>query len=284
MDRRYEEEQVFSAQLDRLLAGDEAPADAAMGDDLKTALDFARRMVSCRAVPSPQFESNLKARLLQKLDEQEDRRESGTGWMAGLIRQPVWQAVAVVVFMVIVGGVVWGSGVFNPPRPNMVAAPTTAPAMATSAPATSAVPATTTAAATAPSAFSTDTAGVSAPARYLAASASTSKSSYKQGEIVNIHLVWQNVSAQTLTIDEFPPILSIMDKSTGQAVYTFQAGKTPITLSPGQTADYTQTWDQVDAKGRQAAPQGYYLELEEMYYQGNSVPLTLTSPVDFNIY
>jgi hypothetical protein len=280
MGREYEE-RLFSEKLDRMLAGQEIQIDGAVDNDLRTALDFARKMTSLRTTPSSRFKAHLKARLLQRIDEQEARSESRRGWFSRLIRQPVWQAVAVMVFMIVVGGVIWGSGVFNPSRPPIVNAPTpafpatSAPPMTSAAPAISSAPATSAApAATAPA----------LQGLYLAASGSTDKSSYLPGEKVSIHMEWQNVTSQNLTINEYPPILSIMDKSTGQAVYTFQAGKTAITLAPGQRVDYIEPWDQLDAQGRPVAPGSYYLELEEMYYQGRAVPMTLTRPVSFTIY
>ncbi len=97
-------------------------------------------------------------------------------------------------------------------------------------------------------------------------------------------MVWQNVTSQNLTITEYPPILSIMDKSTGQPVYTFQAGKGTKTLAPGERADYIEPWNQLDTRGRPVAPGVYYLELEEMYYQGRAVQMTLSNPVSFTIY
>jgi hypothetical protein len=106
---------------------------------------------------------------------------------------------------------------------------------------------------------------------------------YVPGEMVSIHMVWQNVSAMNLTIDEFPPILSIMDEETGLPVFTFSAGDATRTLAPGQTAEYVQTWDQRDFQGQQVNAQGYYLELEEMYFEGQAVPLKLSQPVNFII-
>jgi hypothetical protein len=283
---REKEEKLFAEKLDRLLAGEEIHIEGEIDKDLRTSLDFARKMKSLGVEPSAQFKANLKARLLQKLDEQEDRAEANRGWLARLIRQPVWQAVGVLVFMIVVGSALWGSGVFNPSRqgtiePTLAApAPNTALTM-TAAPQAGVAPTITVPAATAPE---TTAPSIYAANMYLAASANTDKSAYQPGEAVNIHVEWQNVASQNLTIDEYPPILSIMDHSTGQAVFTFQAGKSARTLAPGEKADYVETWNQIDAKGRMVAPGEYSLELEEMYYLGKSVQVTLTRPVNFTIY
>ena len=118
----------------------------------------------------------------------------------------------------------------------------------------------------------------------LTASASTDKSAYQPGELISINMEWQNVTSGNLTIDEYPPILSIMDKATGQPIYTFHAGTNSITLTPGEKAAYVESWNQLDANGKPVEPGTYYLELENMYYQGKSVPITLSKPVSFVIY
>lgn len=289
------EERLFSEKLDRLLAGEETQTDAGMDNDLQTALDFAGKMKSLRDSPSSQFKANLKARLLQELDERETRAEA-QGWLARLVRQPVWQAVAVLVLMIVVGGgIMWRAGVFNPSGTGTSSAPKLAiPAPTAAAPMTTAVPApsiavavppaaTTAATTTTAPASTTGSAGFSAD-MYLTASASTDKSAYQPGETINIHMEWQNLTSQNLTIDEYPPILSIIDKSTGQVMYTFQAGKGSITLAAGQKADYTESWNQLNTKGRLVEPGTYYLELEEIYYQGESGQMTLSKPVSFIIY
>ena len=284
MGREYEEERLFSENLDRLLAGEEVQTGAEMGSDLLSALGFARKMKSLRVTPSPRFQTSLKAGLLQKLNEREAEARSGWFWKI-IPREPVWQAIAVLAIMVVVGGAAVGHpfpartaiGSFctHSTGPHPAPPPTTAAAPAAPAPA----PPPSSAAAPATRPATTAALGNN----YLAAEASTDKLSYQPGETVNIHMVWQNVSPGNLTINEFPPILSLMQKSSGQPVYTFAAGTNSITLAPRQKADYTLTWDQLDSQGRRAAPGSYYLELEEMYYQGQAVPLNLARPVDFVI-
>jgi hypothetical protein len=261
MGRGYEEERIFSENIDRLLSGESVTNGAEIGSDLRTALDFASKITALRIKPSPSFQASLKARLFQQLNEQETlARPIRRGWFWGLIPQePVWQAVATLAIMIVVGGVAWGilSQTTRPPVANAPITPamTAAPTTATAAPSNA----------------------------YLTASASTNKSIYASNEPVSIHMTWQNVTGQNLTIDEFPPILSIMNKSSGQPAYTFTAGKTSKTLAPGEKTEYTVAWNQLDANGRKVVPGSYYLELEEMYYQGKAVTMKLTQPANFII-
>jgi hypothetical protein len=278
MGRELEEARLFSENIDRLLAGEEVRIEGEMDDDRRTALDFARRMTALRTAPAPSFQAHLKTRLLQKMNEHTS--EARQGWFWRLVpREPVWQAVAVLAIMIVVGGLVWGTLFQAPPAQPPVAV----------APATSAPPASTTSAAPASSAPATSmapTTTAAAPASgnlYLNAEASVDKPSYISGEAVNIHMTWQNISPLRLTVEQFPPILSLMQASNGQPVYTFAAGRNTLTLNPGEKTDYILTWNQLDARGRHVAPGGYYLELEQMYFQGQTVRMNLARPVNFEI-
>lgn len=121
------------------------------------------------------------------------------------------------------------------------------------------------------------------PGSPLAVSASTSKASYGAGEAVLINVSLTNVTAENLKIEQYPPILSLMDADTKQAVYTFRAGSGTDVLAPSQTASFTLSWDQRDERGNYVASGRYYIELEDLYYQGHAVKLAPTQPVSFNI-
>jgi hypothetical protein len=310
MGREYEEERLFSEKLDRLLAGEDVLKEEIPGDDLRSALDFAQKIVSLRAVPTPQYSANLKARLLRKLQEREERRTLRQGWFWQLIpTQPLFQALAVIAIVFVVGGILWAT-MFRPVEPVIVqkpgitppvgwtppvtwapAATTTAPAAPTTAAAAAPVPtaaASTTAAApvpttAAPATYPAATQGPYGSTIYLRSSASTDKDAYLPGEPVKIRVDLKNVTSQPVMLKEFPPVLSLMQSDTQQPVYTFGAGETAKVIAPGQTLSYNLTWDQLDAKGRHVLPGGYYLEMEEMYRQGQSVQMQLSSPVSFQI-
>jgi hypothetical protein len=258
MGSGYAEEKIFNEQLDLLLAGKDLSSKPEMDGDMLTALDFARLMKEMRPEPSPAFQSNLKVRLTEKLQEQE--QNSRQGWFWKLIpREPIWQAAAVLAIMLVVGGVLWGTLL----RPNeSVYTDVKTPAATTAAP-------------TAPAYYDADT--------YLAAAANTDKMTYALGENVKIEVSLSNVTSQTLILEQYPPILSLMQSESGQPVYTFAAGKIIQTLMPGESTDFILNWDQKDAQGRSATPGDYYLELENLELPGRSVQLKLTQPVIFNI-
>jgi hypothetical protein len=294
MGRAYEEEKIFAEQLDKALAGQTVSSSAETADELRSSLEFSEKMVALRASPRPQFQSALKANLLVKLNEQEAQRSAGRAWFWKILpREPIWQVITVLAIMVIVGGVVWGT-LFQPGSQQVVQAPTLPPSAAGPAPQTSSAPVMTTAApGTSPpstvAAPTTTAAATAAPTssapsnRYLAADGSTDKSVYQSGEPVKISVSWKNLTSQNLTINEFPPIVSLMESSDAKPVFTFPAGQTSRTLSPGGSAAYTFTWNQKDAQGNPANPGKYYVELEELYFNGQSVKMNLDRPVIFTL-
>jgi hypothetical protein len=126
---------------------------------------------------------------------------------------------------------------------------------------------------------------VSYPAgTYLVASAGTDKSIYNSGETVRIEVTLQNVTSQPFTIQQFPPILSLMQSPSKLPVYTFTVAAAPLTLAPGQKVTFDENWSQVDANGVRVSPGSYYLELEDIDYQGQALHLNLAQPVSFTIY
>ncbi len=320
MGREFEEERIFSEEIDRLLSararGEEASVEAAAtaaaaaaaaatagaNEDFRSALEFARRMVDLRVSPSPQFESHLKATLLEKLAEKESNRAPLRGWFWKLIpSQPIFQAAVAMAVVFIVGTIVWAT-LFRPEQQMVVQAPVTppvtyapiTPAPTTHAPSTTAAaPVTATPAqTTVPPATSAPPPATSAPSAtalpgganvFLSTSASTDKASYLPGEPVNIQVSLTNITSQPVEMKEFPPILSLMESSTQQPVYTFASGAMSRTLSPRETVSYILTWNQLDERNRHVAPGVYYLELEEVYSQGGPVRMDLTRPVYFSI-
>ena len=69
-----------------------------------------------------------------------------------------------------------------------------------------------------------------APLSPVAVNASTSKVNYAQGETVVINISLSNMTPENLQIEQYPPIVSLMDAETHQAVYTFRAGSTANNL------------------------------------------------------
>jgi hypothetical protein len=284
MNRDREIEREFSNGLDRILAGEEVHVAQPQEGDLLSALDFALKMVQLRPSPSADFESNLKARLLQELAEQESCKEDKRSWLGRLISEPAWVGAAVAFFLIIAGGLIWQSGLFRTSQQPLVNAPVPAPAMTSAAGSAAKQEIVPTASPAPPSAASGPAASPSpAPRTLVSVDAVTNKATYSSGESINVEVSMRNSGTEPLKIDKFPPVVSLMKADTQQPVYTFSAGKDVVTIAPGGTANFTLSWNQTDSGGNRVPGGSYYVELENLDLQGRSMQLNLSRPARFEI-
>ena len=115
MGRERDNEKKFNEYLDRILAGEEIKADPSMDKELCDALDFACKMADLRQNPRAQFESRLKADLLQKLEARQAQKQAARGSFWDVFRNhPAWQGAVAALLVIIVLAVVWRAGVFQP--------------------------------------------------------------------------------------------------------------------------------------------------------------------------
>ena len=112
---KYTEKQ-FIEYLDRLLAGEEISLGDDVSDEVRSALELARKMLAYRDEPSADFRANLRDSLLQKLAQEEAAAPAKRGgfreWAANLFPQrPALIGVTstVLVVLLIVVGTVWYS-------------------------------------------------------------------------------------------------------------------------------------------------------------------------------
>ncbi|MBC8274301.1 MAG: anti-sigma factor [Chloroflexi bacterium] len=127
---KYTEKQ-FIEYLDKLLAGEEISLGDDVSDEVRSALELAKKMLAYRDEPSPDFRASLRDRLLRKLAEEEAaatspaRGEERRDWTAKLFPQSlVWRAAtsAALVVLLVVIGAVWYTG-----RYGQMSAPASAP-------------------------------------------------------------------------------------------------------------------------------------------------------------
>lgn len=292
MDRENREKE-FSENLDRLLAGEELEIGTSVDEDYNTAVDFAQKMAGLREEPSSAFRNQLKEKLLRKLNEQESLRKAekqrwSWGNLVGLFtHHPVWQATAgTLAVAIIVVCIMWGTGLFKTGEPQYITAPPPAPAPSPAptpipapAPSSAPAPAPTPAPAPAPS-----PAPMPAPAKspLLQVDARPDRTSYYPGEDIKIEFTVKNLTSKPVQIEPFPPIVSIMETASSKPVRTFLGGA-PKSLAPYETTGFALDWDQRDDSGRIVSNGDYYLELEDIRYQGNFFQLNLAKPVHLNL-
>jgi hypothetical protein len=127
-------EKQFLEYLDKLLAGEEISLGDEVSDDLRSALEHARKMLAFREEPSPAFRADLRDRLLRQIAEKQAaaypaaEREGFWERVANLFPQRAIMiavtSTALVVLLLFVG-VVWYSGRYGG-APEQAAAPSAA--------------------------------------------------------------------------------------------------------------------------------------------------------------
>jgi hypothetical protein len=243
MIRREYSERDFSELVDRLVAGEDVQVDPAEEADFRTALEFARQMAAAAPVPRTRLKSDLKPRLRRELAEREAKKAAGGGNR----------------FLGLLRRPVWQAAVA---AVFVITVVTTLWATGV---------------------FTREPGGIAPPGTILAVAGDTSKNAYAAGEPVEISLSVKNVTNDALTLERFPPNLSLMNADTREAVYTFSRGGSTVTLAPGQETRFTTTWDQTDSRGARASPGSYFVELEDLEYQGEPLRLTFVGVVSFDI-
>ena len=91
--------------LDRILEGRGDEVTESPDEDTRSAIEFARKMASMRDKPSGEFAENLKAELIHRLAEQENKQESSDQELLfwGVPRRKFWQGTiaALITFVII---------------------------------------------------------------------------------------------------------------------------------------------------------------------------------------
>ena len=239
----------FAQDIDRIVAGEEVQVGDGVSDDYRTTLEFAQKLTGLRDAPSPSFQAQLKAILLQRLGEGVTSEGKG-GWLKRLVpKSLVWRAVATtaVVVILIAVGAVWYWGVPGAPPP----APTLTPPPSPHHPSV-------------------------IPQPDLELEATTEKTTYLPGETIEIELTFISMTDKPITISPFPPEIEIIlpELPEGEdVVEEFDAGSGEVELKRGGEVTLTLVWDQRDSRGQQVAP-GYYnpnIDVNDIHIDGKDI-------------
>jgi hypothetical protein len=245
MANRKDVDQDFTSDVDRMIAGNsESPAGGSKSD---ADVGFATKVRNARVQPSQAFQSALKQRLLAKLaameaEEPKQHQASVSRWLADLFSQRAWQVAGAALAVVVVAAIVtWRMGLFQNQVP-VVTNPY--------------------------------------PTVAIDTRATLDRDSYQLGQSVEIHLLFRNVSNQTLEFP-WPPAMRI-ETTDAQMVRAFAPGKVSNSLAPGQSETYSLTWDQRDGGGGQVAA-GEYLIVVPNVKLGEAGFLSLVSAPNIDL-
>ena len=267
MPRRKREEQDFLENIERLIAGEGVSIGEDTDEDLRTAIEFSRRLSDLHTGPSVEFKDKLKSRLLLKLTEQEvaARQRVEKNWFRDILdrlvpQSPVWRTAAVSLVMIIaVVTVMWRTGMFtgvSAPVADMVESAQRgvgkgvfsveavveeeeAPlvGLAKEAP----VP-------------TLEAAMVSLFDMQVTPSESTIA---EYGHEVSYELTFSNTSDETIVVAPFPPRFTIAGDDMLRPVRILTEGDQSIEVGASASIVYVFTWDQRDDDDNQV-PAGWY--------------------------
>jgi len=238
------DEKEFLENLDRLLVGEEVTAAEDMSEDCRTAIEFSKKLIECRAHPSPSFKAKLKQRLLQKLAEQEAeaRQKEKVNWFREGLRnlfprRLAWQyATAMVTVLMLVFAIVLSSTVFAP-------SPVVEEPVNGDEGPTIGMP-------------EQNLLGLEAIPQEIVISLAE--------EVVEIELVFQNISSESLTVTSFPPSIEIIRIDDGEVVRNLEAGGVGVEILQSESVTYTLVWDLRDNSGEKVLPGWYSINVNNV--------------------
>ncbi|MBM3157344.1 MAG: hypothetical protein FJ004_08690 [Chloroflexi bacterium] len=241
MDRELREEREFSEHVDRLLAGEKGTVDEGESEEYRRAFSFARKIIRLRRQPSPRFKAELRKQLLLKLEERQEEQEERskiTLWevFRSLVpKTPVWRGATVTVAVgVLAVLVIWGAGLFSQ-TPGTVTGPE-----------------------------STAMLGVPSTARLQLETSPSDALAHPAGEAFQVDIIFKNISADSITIDPYPPVIEIQEADTSDVVRSFAQGTDKREIAPSEGLIYMLVWDQKDDSGQQVDSGRYNVVISDV--------------------
>jgi hypothetical protein len=90
----------------------------------------------------------------------------------------------------------------------------------------------------------------------------TDRDTYAAGENVTAQISLANVYDQAYTVKPSPPTVDVEELYTSEVVAIFPGIEEERLLQPGQSLNWSVSWDQKDQGGNQVSPGRYIFELE----------------------
>jgi hypothetical protein len=244
MDRKDKE---LNDIIDRLAAGEEVTPSPETSSETRENILAAKKLLECTQEPGPEFQENLKRRVINLFESREAAQPRSLSWrerIAGFFTTPsIWRtAAAAATIGAIALLVVWAAGLLPFQSPNVPpVVGTTLPAVITVEPATAGI--------------------VSVPA----------------GQEVRLELLLRNAGESAVTVRPFPPEIWISNPLFRTPLRIFAAGESHFEILPSGEAAYTLIWDQKSGSGEQVPPGVYVLSVVNVsIYRGDNSEPTVT--------
>lgn len=290
MPRRKREEQEFLDNIERLIAGEEVSIGGDADEDLRTTIEFSRRLSDLHTGPSVEFKDKLKSRLLLKLTEQEvaARQRAEKNWLRDILdrlvpQSPVWRTAAVTLVMIVAGvTVMWRTGVFTGvPAPGADVVESAQRGVEKGVLSMEAVVVEEEAADEAPMVGLSKEAPTPEAAIVSLFDMQVTPSEPIIAEYrheVSYQLTFSNTSDETIVVTPFPPRFTIVGDGTLRPVRILTEGDQSIEVGASASIVYVFTWDQRDDDDTQLPPGGYTVYPGTVTVTGSGEPWTVDFP------
>lgn len=100
----------------------------------------------------------------------------------------------------------------------------------------------------------------------------TDRETYAAGEMVTANISFTNIYDKDFTVKPFPPTVDVEELYTSEVVAGFPGIEEERLLQPGQSLNWSVSWDQKDQGGNQVFPGWYIFELECWIFMMESKP------------
>jgi hypothetical protein len=109
MNKKQKKDKQVLENLDRIVAGQKLKDEPGLDDDTKAALELSREMTSWPKSPSKEFKTQLKAKIIHQLAEQNKQEDlkDGSSEFRDLLHRPAWQFTIAAVLLAIIALIIY---------------------------------------------------------------------------------------------------------------------------------------------------------------------------------
>ena len=109
MNKKQKKDKQVLENLDRIVAGEKLKDESDLDKDTRAALELTREMTSWPKSPSKEFKTQLKAKIVHQLAEQNKQEDlkSGNSEFRDLLHRPAWQLTIAAVLLAIIALIIY---------------------------------------------------------------------------------------------------------------------------------------------------------------------------------
>jgi hypothetical protein len=109
MNKKQKKDKQMLENLDRIVSGEKLKDESGLDKETKVLLELTREMTSWPKSPSKEFHTELKARIVHQLAEQNKQEDlkDGRSEFRDLLHRPAWQLTIAAVLLAIIALIIY---------------------------------------------------------------------------------------------------------------------------------------------------------------------------------